>query len=58
MDPLTDVVTKYADRAFSYAVCVYLLYMQNSVLKELKTAMVGFTEVVKEFGTLLRERLK
>lgn len=58
LDGIESAVVKYADRAFSYAVCFMLLWMFHSTLKQLNTSLTDFSSTLKEFGVLLRERLK
>ena len=55
---LQEVAVRYADRAFSYAVTFFLLWMFRDVLRDVKNALVDLGSSMKEFSTLLRERLK
>lgn len=45
---MEDIVVKYADRAFCYAVCAYLLWKDRVSTDAIKAAMEGVKDALVE----------
>jgi hypothetical protein len=55
---MEDVIIRYADRCFSYAMVVWLLYERKDVTTAVKESINQLTLAVSKLSTLIDERIK
>ncbi len=58
MDGMESIVVKYADRAFCYAVCGYLLWKDRVSIDAVKGALNGVQDAIVELKNAINALLK